>query len=100
MDAEGLQRLLNENLYAGDASREKIKNKNLILLNLILLFCFQSSLTLSFWSDLSEHSWKKTGFSLDLCKSLVALMDVSSTMKHKIEKRLPGVCVLDTCVCF
>uniref|UniRef100_A0A8C1DNL5 Zgc:136872 n=1 Tax=Cyprinus carpio carpio TaxID=630221 RepID=A0A8C1DNL5_CYPCA len=42
VDAERLQRLLNENLYAG-------------------------------------HSQKKTGFSLDLCKSLVALMDLSVT---------------------
>ncbi|KTF88697.1 hypothetical protein cypCar_00010020 [Cyprinus carpio] len=44
VDAERLQRLLNENLYAG-------------------------------------HSQKKTGFSLDLCKSLVALMDVSSNIR-------------------
>uniref|UniRef100_A0A8C1NHW9 Zgc:136872 n=1 Tax=Cyprinus carpio TaxID=7962 RepID=A0A8C1NHW9_CYPCA len=42
VDAERLQRLLNENLHAG-------------------------------------HSQKKTGFSLDLCKSLVALMDLSVT---------------------
>uniref|UniRef100_A0A673I5S6 Zgc:136872 n=1 Tax=Sinocyclocheilus rhinocerous TaxID=307959 RepID=A0A673I5S6_9TELE len=42
VDDEGLQRLLNENVYAG-------------------------------------HSQKTTGFSLDLCKSLVALMDLSVT---------------------
>ncbi|XP_067310568.1 calpain-14-like [Pseudorasbora parva] len=42
VDAERLQRLLNENLYAG-------------------------------------HSQKTTGFSLDLCKSMVALMDLSVT---------------------
>ncbi|XP_016090409.1 calpain-14-like [Sinocyclocheilus grahami] len=42
VDDEGLQRLLNENLYAG-------------------------------------HSQRTTGFSLDLCKSLVALMDLSVT---------------------
>lgn len=42
VDAERLQKLLNENLYAG-------------------------------------HSQKTTGFSLDLCKSMVALMDLSVT---------------------
>ncbi|XP_050989872.1 calpain-1 catalytic subunit [Labeo rohita] len=42
VDAEGLQRLLNENLCAG-------------------------------------HSQKRAGFSLDLCKSMVALMDLSVT---------------------
>ncbi|XP_073682927.1 calpain-1 catalytic subunit-like [Garra rufa] len=42
VDAEGLQKLLNENLYAG-------------------------------------HSQKTRGFSLDLCKSMVALMDLSVT---------------------
>ncbi|XP_042599090.1 calpain-14-like isoform X1 [Cyprinus carpio] len=51
VDAERLQRLLNENLYAG-------------------------------------HSQKKTGFSLDLCKSLVALMDVSSNIRLSVTGRL------------
>lgn len=41
---------------------------------------------------LSGHSQKK-GFSLDLCKSLVALMDVSSNMKEQSEKRLSRFCV-------
>lgn len=90
MDAEQLQKLLNDNLYAGDVH---IYISSYFKAHTPALFPFICQIWSMFFflSDLSGHSQKTSGFSLDLCKSMVALMDVSSTIKDQGEKRLVRV---------